>query len=129
MLGFPHRSKPDKLPLPLERLVRLRSAHAWLLVLFCLDLAAFGDVITGPQVWFGPIYLFVMCLAAWCLGWRAGLVTSLGSMVLTLRSTECHFIPMALSTCCGISPFASQHFSLLSPSLQAQEALTYANGG
>lgn len=81
------RSLPDfpaarNLPLPLNWLVRLRPAHSWLLVLLCTDLAALGDAVTGPEIWFGPVYLFAMCLATWCLGWRAGLVTGVASMML-----------------------------------------------
>ena len=81
------RSLPDfpaarNLPLPLNWLVRLRPAHSWLLVLLCTDLGALGDAVTGPEIWFGPVYLFAMCLATWCLGWRAGLVTGVASMML-----------------------------------------------
>jgi diguanylate cyclase (GGDEF)-like protein len=52
-------------------------------VLLCLDLAALADVATGHRLWFGPIYLFVICLAAWSLGWKAGQATGIGCMALT----------------------------------------------
>jgi diguanylate cyclase (GGDEF)-like protein len=72
-----------RVPLALEWLVRLRPAHAWLLIVLCVDLAALGDVVSGPHVWLGPVYLVVICLAAWCLGWRAGHLTGLSCMALT----------------------------------------------
>ena len=65
------------------RLVRLRPPQAWLLILICLDLTALADVLTGPDLWFGPGYLVVMCLAAWSLGWRAGQLTGIACMGLT----------------------------------------------
>jgi diguanylate cyclase (GGDEF)-like protein len=76
---------PGKANVPrvMGRLVRLRSTEAWLLILFCVDVVALGDVATGPELWFGPIYLLVICLAAWTLGWRAGQTTGIGCMLLT----------------------------------------------
>ncbi|HLT02321.1 MAG TPA: GGDEF domain-containing protein [Geminicoccaceae bacterium] len=52
-------------------------------MLLCVDLAALGDLATGRALWFGPAYLAVICLAAWALGWKAGMATGLGSMALT----------------------------------------------
>lgn len=65
-------------------LVRLRPTEAWLLILLCVDIVALGDVATGTELWLGPIYLVVICLAAWTLGWRAGQTTGVGCMLLTL---------------------------------------------
>jgi diguanylate cyclase (GGDEF)-like protein len=61
----------------------MHRPHVWIIVLLCADLAALSDLITGPELWLGPVYLLVICLAAWALGWRAGLVTGLGCMALT----------------------------------------------
>src|SRR5690606_36409508 len=63
--------------------VRLPPTQAWLVVLLGVDLAALADLVTGPDLWFGPVYLLMICLAAWALGWKAGLATGIGSMVLT----------------------------------------------
>jgi diguanylate cyclase (GGDEF)-like protein len=71
------------IPRLLDRLIRLRPAHAWMLSLLCLDLAVMGDLVTGPDLWFGPFYLFVICLATWGLGWVAGESVALASMALT----------------------------------------------
>lgn len=73
-----------KVPRTLDRLVRIRPALAWLLVLLCVDLAAIGDLVTGPDLWFGPVYLAVICLATWSLGWAGGQAVGVGCMLLTL---------------------------------------------
>lgn len=84
MKGCPPALVPYNLPRGLEWLACLRPTHAWMFVLLWLDIAVLGDVLTGTKVWFGPGYLLVMCLAAWCLGWRAALLTGLGCTVLSL---------------------------------------------
>ena len=71
-------------PRVFDRLARLRPAQAWLLVLFCMDVAALIDIVTGPDLWCGPIYLLVVCIAAWSLGWKAGQLTGIGCMGITL---------------------------------------------
>lgn len=70
-------------PRVLMWMVGLRPSHAWVFVLLCLDLAVLGDLITGRTLWFGPGYLLVMCLAAWCLGCRAGFAIGFGCTALT----------------------------------------------
>lgn len=75
--------KERSVPQIFDRLVRLRPAQAWLLILFCTDAVALADLLTGPGLWFGPVYLLVMCLAAWTLGWRAGQSVGIGCMALT----------------------------------------------
>ena len=76
-------SKARAVPRIFHGLVRLRPAQAWVLILFCIDLAALIDFLTGPDIWFGPGYLLVICVAAWSLGWRAGQLTGIACMVLT----------------------------------------------
>jgi diguanylate cyclase (GGDEF)-like protein len=76
-------SRPVTVPRILDRLVRLPAARAWVAVLLCADLAALGDLVTGPELWFGPFYLFVICLATWSLGWKAGQAAGIGCMALT----------------------------------------------
>lgn len=66
-----------------DRLVRLPQAQAWLLVLFCADAVTVIDRLSGPIVWLGPLYLLVICIAAWSLGWIAGQVTGIACMIIT----------------------------------------------
>jgi diguanylate cyclase (GGDEF)-like protein len=83
MKDCPPAVRSHQVPRVLERLIRLSRSQALIFVLLSLDIAVLGDVVTGPNVWFGPAYLFVMCVAAWCLGWRAGLLTGIGCSALT----------------------------------------------
>lgn len=80
-----HHSRPmlARVPRFLKWLVSRPPTHASIVVLLGADLAALGDAITGPDVWFGPVYLLVICVAAWSSGWRAGLITGLGCLALT----------------------------------------------
>lgn len=83
MKNCPPAAASYGIPRVLEWMVSLQRPHAWIFILLCLDLAVLGDVLTGKTLWFGPGYLLVMCIAAWCLGWRAGFGIGLGSSVLT----------------------------------------------
>lgn len=83
MQAPPSITSPVTLPRILDRLVRLPGAQAWVMVLLGVDLTAFADLATGQRLWCGPVYLFVICLAAWSLGWRAGQTTGIGCMALT----------------------------------------------
>ena len=75
--------KAHPVPRLFDRLVRLRPAHAWLLLLFARDIAAMVDLLMGPDLWFGPVYLLVICIAAWSLGWKAGQLVGIACMGLT----------------------------------------------
>jgi diguanylate cyclase (GGDEF)-like protein len=66
-----------------DRLVKLRPAQAWLLILFSADIAVLADLLAGPDTWLGPLYLLVICVAAWSLGWKAGQATGVACMGLT----------------------------------------------
>lgn len=62
---------------------KLHRPAAWIIALLLLDLAALGDVVTGTDLWFGPVYLFVMCASTWLLGWRPGYAIAICCMLLT----------------------------------------------
>ena len=83
MQPAPLPNGPAAVPRFLAALARMRRAQAWVLVLACMDLAALGDLATGPDLWFGPVYLVVICLAAWSLGWGAGQAAGVACMALT----------------------------------------------
>ena len=72
-------------------------AQSWIIILLAADVAALGDVVTGLRVWFGPVYLVVICLAAWCRGRRAGLMTGVGCMTLTLLINGATLYPFSQS--------------------------------
>lgn len=75
------------------KMVRLRPAKAWVLALFCMGAAALADYLTGRGLWFGPVYLLVICIATWSLGWREGQVTGIACMVLTFALNGASLYP------------------------------------
>ena len=85
--------RPIGMPRALDRLVKLPAASAWIVVLLCADLAALADLATGPELWFGPVYLLVICLATWALGWKAGQATGIGCMALTFALNGASLYP------------------------------------
>jgi len=54
---------------------RLAYREAWLLTLASVVAAGFIDRLSGTGVWIGPLYLLILCLPAWSLGWREALLT------------------------------------------------------
>lgn len=90
-----------RLPQVLKWLVSRPAAQAWIVILLCADLAALGDAVSGPAVWFGPVYLLVICLAAWSRGWRAGLATGFGCMGLTLLINGVALYPFSHTSWAG----------------------------
>jgi diguanylate cyclase (GGDEF)-like protein len=52
----------------------LSRPAAWRLTAGAIALVGFGDWLTGPEIWLGPFYLFVICLPTWTIGARAGFV-------------------------------------------------------
>jgi diguanylate cyclase (GGDEF)-like protein len=79
------------------RMVRLRPAKAWVLVLSCMGAAALADFGTGLELWFGPVYLLVICMATWALGWREGQVTGIACMALTFALNGVSLYPHGAS--------------------------------
>jgi len=93
MLAPPSLFRPVAVPRILDRLVHLPAAHAWMLVLLLADLVAISDLATGPELWFGPVYLLVICLATWSRGWKAGQATGIGCMALTFALNGASLYP------------------------------------
>jgi len=101
MQRYSHALTGVRLPQVLKWLLSRPLAHSWIAILLAADLAALGDAATGPDVWFGPVYLLVICLAAWCRGWRAGLVVGLGCMAATLMINGARLYPFAHAAWAG----------------------------
>lgn len=54
---------------------------------------AFLDWLTGPDYWLGPIYLLAICLPAWTLGTRAGLIMALFCVVTAAKLNDIDNVP------------------------------------
>jgi diguanylate cyclase (GGDEF)-like protein len=57
------------------------------------------NYLSGPAPWFGPFYMFIICLLTWALGARAGLLIGFACMGLGL-------------TLNGFSLYTSDHFTV-----------------
>lgn len=78
----------------LSDLTTLTRAHAWGVVAVVLALTSLVDMITGPDAWFGPVYLLVICLSTWTLGWRAGVSTGFACVALGILVNGLNIYPV-----------------------------------
>jgi diguanylate cyclase (GGDEF)-like protein len=62
---------------------RTRPLQAWAAVASGIGLVALLDSATGSRMWFGPVYLLIICGASWLLGWRSGVATGIVCAGLT----------------------------------------------
>lgn len=69
------------------------ARHAWIAVLIALPAIALIDAGTGPQIWFGPLYLLVICLAAWGLGRSAAIAVGFACAAASLAANGAAFYP------------------------------------
>ena len=82
-------------PLVLEHsfLFRIPPRYAWPLVLSLLASVAVIERISPREIWFGPIYLAVVSLAAWALSTRTAIALGLVTLVLKLSAGTLTFYP------------------------------------
>lgn len=75
-------------------MTRLSRRRAWHLTILSIAAITAVDYASGPDFWFGPIYLLAICLPAWVLGQRAalaaGILTSFISYSLNNWSSVPH---------------------------------------
>lgn len=73
-LPLRHRSDPwlDDF---LDYATKLSRGRALGVVAAVIALAGLADALSGPDAWFGPVYLLIICFSTWTLGWRAGVAT------------------------------------------------------
>lgn len=64
-------------------LFRITRPHAWMITVAGLGCVASIDYFTGDRFWAGPLYISFIGFAAWALGWRAGLFSTLFAMVVS----------------------------------------------
>jgi diguanylate cyclase (GGDEF)-like protein len=73
--------------------LRLSPADAWKVVLAGLWLTALADVATGQELWMGPLYLLVISLAAWSLGWIEAVAIGFASLAITVAANGTDLYP------------------------------------
>ncbi len=53
-----------------------------------------ADGATGNALWFGPIYLLIVCMPAWTLGWREAALTSAACVAVSLAANGLEAYPL-----------------------------------
>lgn len=100
--------------------LRIGRGTAWTVIAGLVVLAALGDVLTGKAIWFGPVYLFVLCITTWLLGWRLGHGVGIFCMLLTFAINGAALYPYASS---AISLDLAMRFFAMSIILSAIAAI------
>lgn len=77
--------------------LRVSRATAWGLTSSLVALATIGDLLTGNEIWFGPVYLFVLCIATWLLGWGVGHAIGILCMIVAFIINGASLYPYASS--------------------------------
>ena len=72
---------------------RVSRVQAWSLVLLGTSLTALADNATGQDLWFGPLYLVAIGLAAWSLGWLEAVGVGLACFAMTLGANGLSLYP------------------------------------
>lgn len=75
----------------------LSRKTGWGLISVLLVAAATGDLLTGNTIWFGPVYLFILCIATWLLGWGVGHGIGIFCMILVFVINGTALYPYASS--------------------------------
>lgn len=73
--------------------LRVSRASAWKFALLGLWLTGLADFLTGSEIWFGPVYLLVIGLAAWSLGGLEAIAVGLACLAITLAANGYELYP------------------------------------
>jgi len=72
----------------------LSLAQARTVTAAAVVVAGLADCATGDALWFGPIYLLIICLPAWTLGWREAALTSVACVAVSLAANGLEAYPL-----------------------------------
>lgn len=75
--------------------LHLSRTQAWKLVVVGGTAVVIADHLSGSHVWFGPAYLIVVGIAAWCLGWKEAVGIGFAAMAATLTVNGLTLYPYA----------------------------------
>lgn len=93
--GFPvRRAVERRLDAVIAWATRVSRAQAWGITALAVAATGLADFATGPGVWFGPLYLLIICLPAWALGWRAAMTVGLACAGVGLAANGLSIYPL-----------------------------------
>jgi diguanylate cyclase (GGDEF)-like protein len=72
----------------------MSPARVWIVIAGWVFAAGAADVVTGPDVWLGPIYLIIICLPAWALGVRAAILVATACVIMFLAINGGSMFPL-----------------------------------
>ncbi|QCB42673.1 GGDEF domain-containing protein [Sphingomonas sp. PAMC26645] len=72
----------------------LSVAQARTVTAAAVVVAGLADFATGDALWFGPIYLLIICVPAWTLGWREAALTSATCVAVSLAANGLEAYPL-----------------------------------
>ncbi len=72
----------------------LSRVQALTLTATAVVVVGFADSASGNALWFGPIYLLIVCIPAWTLGWREAALTSAACVAVSLAANGLEAYPL-----------------------------------
>ena len=72
----------------------LSRPHARTVTAAAIVIAGLADWATGNTLWFGPIYLLIVCMPAWTLGWREAALSSAACVAVSLAANGLEAYPL-----------------------------------
>lgn len=90
----PARSWRDRLDALIGWSTALSGTQARILTAAAVVVAGLADFATGDALWFGPIYLLIICVPAWTLGWREAALTSAACLAVSLAANGLDAYPL-----------------------------------
>jgi diguanylate cyclase (GGDEF)-like protein len=90
----PARSWHDRLDALTAWTTALSRAQARTVTAAAVVVAGLADGATGDALWFGPIYLLIVCMPAWTLGWREAALTSAACVTVSLAANGLEAYPL-----------------------------------
>jgi diguanylate cyclase (GGDEF)-like protein len=75
--------------------LHLSRGQTWKLIVVAGGAVVLADRLSGPDVWFGPAYLIIFGIAAWCLGWKEAVTVALTALAATLTVNDSALYPYA----------------------------------
>jgi diguanylate cyclase (GGDEF)-like protein len=73
---------------------RISPAASWWMLGLATAGLGLADAVTGEEAWLGPLYLLVICLATWTIGWRAGLLVGFASAGVSIAANGVIIYPL-----------------------------------
>lgn len=90
----PARAWHDRLDALIAWTTGLSCAQARTVTAAAVLVVGLADGATGNTLWFGPIYLLVVCMPAWTLGWREAALTSAACVGVSLAANGLDAYPL-----------------------------------